>query len=59
LSSSRCAPDTFAEMSVTSASMRCTVSRCSATMLASWEKIWPSSAMVLSMLSMAVERDWM
>ena len=50
---------THAEMSVTSASIRCTVSRCSATIPASCEKIWPSSAMVDSMDSMAVERDWM
>jgi hypothetical protein len=46
-------------MSVVSASIRWTVSRCSATIPASWEKICPSSAMVLSIDSMAVERDWM
>jgi hypothetical protein len=46
-------------MSVVSASILCTVSLCSATILANWEKIDPSSAIVDSIDSMAVERDWM
>jgi hypothetical protein len=46
-------------MSVVSASMRWTVSRCSATMCASCEKMVPSSAIVDSIVSIAVERDWM
>ncbi len=41
---------------MTLSSMRCTVSRCSATMCASCEKIWPSSLMVDSIDSMAVLR---
>jgi hypothetical protein len=54
--SSRCAPDTLVSMSSTSASMRCICSPCCATMLASCPKICPNSAIVDSMLSIAVDR---
>lgn len=47
---------THLAMSLVSASIRCTVSPCCATMVASWEKICPSSEIVDSMDSMAMAR---
>ena len=49
---------TLFAISTVSASMRCTVSRCSATIVASCVNICPSSAIVDSIDSIAVDRDW-